>query len=291
MSADTKKAKAGAPSGGLGGSPDAASTKATAASDDTAKKDTAKKAKKDASDVHVDTTGMTEDEMVEAAIRAGEQAAADDMKADLDAKAAEADELREKVEQLESDLESAKADLAAATDRTARLQADWENYRKRTAEERLVERERASEKLVESLLPIIDDLERAIDHARKAAEGNDVANQLADGVDAVHTKFIDTLGKEGVEVIDPAGEAFDPLQHQAVGRAEDSEAYEETVKDVYQKGYRMAGKVIRPAMVTVTYGGPKRPAETEEDSAAEDDAGPDPEGAGGTDKGPDESSK
>jgi molecular chaperone GrpE len=275
MSADTKKAKAEAPEGGLGGAPDAAATEA--------KRSSGKKGKAEGSSEHTDTKGMTEDEMVEAAIRAGEQAAADDMKADLDAKAAEADELRKKVSELEGDLASAKDDLAKATDRTVRLQADWENYRKRTAEERIAERERASEKLVESLLPIIDDLERAIDHARQAGEGDEVASQLADGVDAVHTKFIDTLSKEGVEVIDPAGEAFDPLQHQAVGRAEDTEAYEETVKDVYQRGYRMAGKVIRPAMVTVTFGGPKRPAEPEGDEPADDDAGPGPEEAAGGD--------
>ena len=76
--------------------------------------------------------------------------------------------------------------------------------------------------------------------------------------------MLDILGKEGVEVIDPVGEPFDPLVHQAVGRVEDTNAYDETVAQVYQKGYRMGGKVIRSAMVTVTYGGPKRPAETEE---------------------------
>ena len=78
---------------------------------------------------------------------------------------------------------------------------------------------------------------------------------------AVHAKIVDMLAREGVEPIDPAGEPFDPLQHQAVGRAEDADAYEDTVRDVYQRGYRMGGKVIRPAMVTVTFGGPKRPAE------------------------------
>ena len=82
-----------------------------------------------------------------------------------------------------------------------------------------------------------------------------------DGVSAVHAKMLGVLEKEGVEPIDPAGEPFEPLAHQAVGRVEDKDAYDETVAQVYQKGYRMGDKVIRTAMVTVTYGGPKRPAE------------------------------
>ena len=71
------------------------------------------------------------------------------------------------------------------------------------------------------------------------------------------------LEKQGVEVIDPAGEAFNPMDHQAVGRVENPDVYDETVADVYQKGYRLGGKVVRPAMVTVSYGGAKRPAEPE----------------------------
>jgi molecular chaperone GrpE len=69
-----------------------------------------------------------------------------------------------------------------------------------------------------------------------------------------------------VEVIDPAVEPFDALQLQAVATVDDAEAYDETVAAVYQKGYKMGGKVIRPAMVTVTTGGPKRPAEETADN-------------------------
>ena len=86
---------------------------------------------------------------------------------------------------------------------------------------------------------------------------------------AVHTKMVDVLVKQGVEVIDPAGEAFDPLSHQAVGRVENPKVFDETVADVYQKGYRMGGKVVRPAMVTVAYGGEKRPAPDEDAKSAD----------------------
>lgn len=204
---------------------------------------------------------------VEAAIKAGEAAAEQDFKSEADGLRAERDELAKKLASVSDDIEAAKAEAAASADRLSRLQADWENYRRRTERDRVTERERACEGLVKDLLPAIDDLERAIAHAQASAEGNDVAQQLADGVSAVHEKVVSVLEKQGVEVIDPAGQPFDPMDHQAVGRVENPDEYDETVADVYQKGYRMGGKVVRPAMVTVTYGGAKRPAEPAEGDA------------------------
>ena len=195
---------------------------------------------------------------VEAAIRAGEEAAERELAADAGKLREERDELQKKLADVEDQIEAAKKEASEATDRMLRLQADWENYRRRTAAERLAEKERAAEDLVTSLLPVIDDIERAIEHAG-AAEDDSQLKQFVDGVSAVHAKMLGVLAKEGVEPIDPAGEAFDPLAHQAVGRVEDAEAYDETVAQVYQKGYRMGDRVIRTAMVTVTYGGPKRP--------------------------------
>lgn len=204
---------------------------------------------------------------VEAAIKAGEAAAEADIKSEADALRTERDELAKKLADVEGDIEAAKAEAASAADRLSRLQADWENYRRRTERDRVTERERACEGLVKDLLPAIDDLERAISHAQATAEGNEVAQQLADGVSAVHEKVVSVLEKQGVEVIDPAGQPFDPQDHQAVGRVENADEYDETVADVYQKGYRLGGKVVRPAMVTVTYGGAKRPAEAPEGDA------------------------
>lgn len=209
---------------------------------------------------------------VEAAIKAGEAAAEQDFKSEADGLRAERDELAKKLASVSEDIDAAKAEAAASADRLSRLQADWENYRRRTERDRVTERERACEGLVKDLLPAIDDLERAIAHAQASAEGNEVAQQLADGVSAVHEKVVSVLERQGVEVIDPAGQPFNPMDHQAVGRVENADEYDETVADVYQKGYRMGGKVVRPAMVTVTYGGAKRPAEPAEDDAAEDKA-------------------
>ena len=199
---------------------------------------------------------------VEAAIRAGEEAAERELAADANKIREERDELQKKLADVEDQIEAAKKEASEATERMLRLQADWENYRRRTAAERLAEKERAAEGLVTSLLPVIDDIERAIEHAG-ATDGNEQLKQFVDGVSAVHAKMLAVLAKEGVEPIDPAGEPFEPLAHQAVGRVEDKDAYDETVAQVYQKGYRMGDKVIRTAMVTVTYGGPKRPAEEE----------------------------
>lgn len=209
---------------------------------------------------------------VEAAIKAGEAAADQDFKSEADGLRAERDELAKKLASVSEGIDAAKAEAAASADRLSRLQADWENYRRRTERDRVTERERACEGLVKDLLPAIDDLERAIQHAQASAEGNEVAQQLADGVSAVHEKVVSVLERQGVEVIDPAGQPFNPMDHQAVGRVENADEYDETVADVYQKGYRMGGKVVRPAMVTVTYGGAKRPAEPAEDDAVEDKA-------------------
>ena len=155
--------------------------------------------------------------------------------------------------------EAIKAEVTELRDRHARLQAEWDNYRKRTAAERKSERDRAAEKLVTDLLPVLDDLERAINHARESGEGG----TLTDGVEAIQGKFLQILGKHKVSVVPAKGEAFDAMKHQAVGTQEDESVPEETVVQVYQQGYQMGDRVIRPAMVVTSTGGPARVAEEE----------------------------
>lgn len=154
-----------------------------------------------------------------------------------------------------------------ARDKYLRLQAEWDNYRKRSNAEREQEKSRAAERMVKDLLPVVDDFERALDHAAKEPD----IDSLVAGIEAVHTKLLAVLAKEHVEVIDPKDEAFDATRHQAVGTVDDAEAFDETVRDVYQVGYEMGGKVIRPAMVTITTGGPKRPVEKSEESDGKDE--------------------
>ena len=148
---------------------------------------------------------------------------------------------------------AARAEVAEWKDKYMRLHAEWDTYRRRTNEQRAAEKARATEKLVTSLLPVLDDFERTIDYAKGNGEEG-----LLGGVEAVHAKLVDTLKKDGVEVIDPKGEAFDALEAQAVSTVDDPSVPDETVAQVFQLGYRMGEKVLRPAMVTVTTGGPKR---------------------------------
>lgn len=150
--------------------------------------------------------------------------------------------------------EAITAEVTELRDRYARLQAEWDNYRKRTQAERTAERARASESLVVDLLPVLDDLDRAIEHARETGDGG----TLTDGVEAIQSKFLQVLEKHKATQIAAMGEPFDAMMHQAVGTEEDPSVPEETVVKVFQQGYVMGDRVIRPAMVVTSTGGPAR---------------------------------
>lgn len=158
---------------------------------------------------------------------------------------------------LGAELELAQRQATEHLELAQRVQAEFENYRKRMQREQADAIARAGQRLVEELLPVLDNLERAIDHT---TAGGDIADLLK-GVELVRSQFLDVFGKEGVEVDDPFGRPFDPSREQAVGQREDAEVPDGTVVDVYQKGYAMHGKVIRPAMVVVSTGGPHRTEE------------------------------
>ncbi len=158
------------------------------------------------------------------------------------------------------ELEKAQAEAKEWQDRYLRLHAEWDTYRRRMGEQRAEERLRATEKLMEDLLPVLDDFERTVSYATENGETG-----LLDGVKAVQTKLVDALTKGGLEPIDPAGQPYDALEAQAVQMVPDEEAFDETVKDVFQKGYKMGKKVLRAAMVTVTTGGPQRPKDEDAD--------------------------
>lgn len=181
---------------------------------------------------------------------------AGELDAELEKAAAEA--VAGVIEESEA-LAAAKAEAADWQDKYVRLHAEWDTYRRRMGEQREAEKVRATEKLMESLLPVLDDFVRTVDYAETNGETG-----LLGGVKAVQTKLTDTLAKGGLEVINPEGEAFDALACQAVGTVDDPSVPDETVAQVYQLGYRMGDKVLRPAMVTITTGGPKREKPEEE---------------------------
>ncbi|MBE6472555.1 MAG: nucleotide exchange factor GrpE [Coriobacteriaceae bacterium] len=200
----------------------------------------------------------------EAAEDAAEETAGEEADSD-EAEEAEGDLIAEAeaiVEEASTADELAKAQAEAKEwqDRYLRLHAEWDTYRRRMGEQRAEERLRATEKLMEDLLPVLDDFERTVSYATENGETG-----LLDGVKAVQTKLVDALTKGGLEPIDPAGQPYDALEAQAVQMVPDEEAFDETVKDVFQKGYKMGKKVLRAAMVTVTTGGPQRPKDEDAD--------------------------
>jgi molecular chaperone GrpE len=129
-------------------------------------------------------------------------------------------------------------------ERLQRLQAEFENYRKRAARDQQALVARAHERLVKELLPILDDLGRALEAAEQHEEA-----ALEDGVRLVHKQLVDVLAKEGLTEIDTDG-VFDPHVHEAL-LAQPSDAEAGTVLEVLQKGYRLGDHVLRPARVTI----------------------------------------
>jgi molecular chaperone GrpE len=159
---------------------------------------------------------------------------------------------REASAELEAAREEAARNLAAAQ----KWQAEFENYRKRQERDAADVRARAAERIVVELLPVLDDLDRAIDHTVASTASGSELEHLLSGVEMVRTRILGVFAREGVQVVDPFGAAFDPHMHQAVGQREDPDVPEHTVLEVYQKGYVLGGRVIRPAMVLVSTGGP-----------------------------------
>jgi molecular chaperone GrpE len=146
------------------------------------------------------------------------------------------------------DVRATTSEAEELRDRYLRLAAEFENYRKRTERERSEHSVRAQGKLVQSLLDAIDDLERVADFT---PETTTVA-ALLEGVQMVERKVLRALESAGLEVVDAHGTPFDPTHHEALMTAATDHAHEdETVGEVFQKGYRFQGHLLRPARVQV----------------------------------------
>lgn len=144
---------------------------------------------------------------------------------------------------LSAQVEKLKAELAESGDKYMRMLAEYENFRKRSQKEKEGIYSDAYGDALKEILPIEDNLERAVQYS-------DSAN-LADGVRMILKQFEDVLKKLGIESYGARGDAFDPVIHDAVMQTEDSELGENTVAEVLQKGYRKGDKIIRHAVVKV----------------------------------------
>jgi len=151
------------------------------------------------------------------------------------------------VEDLEEKIKAVEADKEALNHQLLRIQADYDNFRRRSREERAKESQFRAQELVENLLPIVDTFSRALQSQAESEE----TLAFKQGVDMVFTQFMSALKTEGVEVIDPLHQPFDPNDHQAVMQDEESDLEPNTVTEVLQKGFKLNGRVLIPAMVKV----------------------------------------
>ena len=157
--------------------------------------------------------------------------------------------------QVESDLDALLADTQRERDEyldlAKRTKADFENFRKRMSSEVQAAAARGRAELIRDVVPVLDDLERAIQAAGLDPEG-DSEDGLAHGVLLVFRSLRDSLGRNGIEAVDPKGEKFDPTAHEALSTVAAEGVESGTVVEVMQKGYRLGEQLIRPARVVVS---------------------------------------
>lgn len=192
---------------------------------------------------------IDEAQAAEAAGTADADAAAETADAPEGAEGAEsadgAAEAAESAEDLQKKVETLAAALQEKDNRLKRLQADFENFRRRTSKEREEIGNVVTQELLKSLLPIVDNFDRAM-----ATEQQD-GKAFQKGVEMIYTQLGETLKNAGLEPIETEGQKFDPNFHQAVMRVENPDLDDDTIGQELQKGYIVKGKVIRPSMVQV----------------------------------------
>jgi len=158
----------------------------------------------------------------------------------------------------EQDLEALPAERDQLKDQLLRARAEFDNYRRRMARETERIRKTAAEQLVHDLLPVVDNLERAVDHADTADR------EFAEGIEMVLNQFYEVLGRNGVEPIPAVGELFNPHFHEAVMRLPSAEYPADVVAQELLKGYRIDDYVVRPAKVAVSAGAPEDAEDADE---------------------------
>ena len=175
---------------------------------------------------------------VEAAVEAAEQHEADQEQSP-----------EAEIAMLYAELEAAKQTIADQKDSVVRAAADVDNIRRRAAQDVEKAHKFALEKFANELLPVIDNLERAIEFSDKE---NETLKPLLEGIDMTVKSFNDAVAKFGVEIVNPQGEQFNPDFHQAMSIQPSNDVTPNTVLAVMQKGYTLNGRLLRPAMVMVS---------------------------------------
>ena len=160
-------------------------------------------------------------------------------------------EVEEKISESDSvaELEKLKSELGAKDDRILRLQADFDNFRKRTARERSELAAVIEQTFLKDLLPLLDNLSRASEAAENAEQAD--VETLRKGIEMIKQETVAVMGKHGLEPIDTQNKMFDPNFHQAVGTVKDDSKEDGLIAAELQRGYVARGRVIRPSMVQV----------------------------------------
>lgn len=168
--------------------------------------------------------------------------------AEQQAAAEAAEEQQEVADPVMQELEAAKATIEEQKDKYLRLSAEFDNYRKRTLKEKAELIKNGGEKAISAILPILDDLERALHNMQSA----DDVKAMYEGIDLIYQKFLKGLSQEGLQKMEPVGEVFDTDYHEAVALVPaPSEDQKGKVLDCVQTGYKLNDKVIRHAKVVV----------------------------------------
>ena len=149
---------------------------------------------------------------------------------------------------IDPELQAARHEAQANFARYQRLAADFENYKRRTRQELGDRTQYANEELLRKLLPILDNLRRAMEHAPEGADRN-----WFDGLRMVMRQFEDTLQAQGISTIPAVGGMFDPSKHEAIASEETDEHEEGTIVEEMQPGYRLHERVLRPTLVKVAH--------------------------------------
>lgn len=164
---------------------------------------------------------------------------------DQDAENADAQK-EDETEAMQREIEQLKKEKEDTYQRMLRIQAEFENYKKRTQKEKEAERKYKSQDLVQELLPVLDNFERAL-----KVEATEETKSLIDGITMVYNQLQDALKSQGVEVIEAEGKEFDPNIHHAVMQVEEEGIESNIIVEELQKGYMLKDRVVRPAMVKV----------------------------------------
>lgn len=152
------------------------------------------------------------------------------------------------------------AERSELHDRWLRTRADFDNYRKRAERDKRDSYDQAVIATVRSFLPVVDNLDRALESARQ----HEAAGAIVEGIEMIRLQLDEILLSVGVESVDPLGESFDPELHEAIAREERDDVAPHQIVDVIQKGYKLRGRLVRPAMVRVAVGADRDSDENED---------------------------